>query len=195
MLKPTAADVRAASRLDFSDPDLNYPAPRGGGADPLQPRVDEAIAYVEFVTARAAAVIPTELEPLYAQAVRMRTEQVVMQARADTIDTAGDIDMISSFSAGSYSETRRDTTTAPQRRSLNPWPALNDLLWLLLGLLPNEVNDAVSDRFDYWATLLGIQPAAPAWAYIEQVFATHGGYDPLFLGDSISPYEPWSMYM
>lgn len=195
MITPTAADIRSASKLDFSDPDIDYPAPRSGDADPLQPRVDEAVAYVEFVTARGAATMPTQLEALYRQAVRLRTEQIVMQGRADTVDTAGDVDLISTFSAGSYSETRRDTTTAPQRRTLNPWPALNDLLWLLLGLLPGEVNDAVSDRYDYWAFLLGLQPVAPAWAIIEQAWATQGGYDPLLFGDRISPFEPWSMYL
>jgi hypothetical protein len=165
---PTAAEVRARSRLDFSAEGY----PEDDGELGLQERVvDPAVNWLWYVTARSYSDAQTDqfpqIEDMLDLAVRMRSEQIVLQARYDQLETSADIDMISSFSAGLYSETRRgsnDTVKPP--RMLNPWPPLNDLLWLLLGLFPGETNDLVSDRADYWEELMTGQ-VAPAWGTVE----------------------------
>src|SRR5437764_676041 len=156
MNAPTAADIREWSRVDFADPDLDYPEPSGSDPDPLQPVVDRATSYVSFVTGRTYdGTVPGLLVPLMNQAAQMRTEQIAQQLKADTVETAGDIDLIGSFSAGGYSETRHDPDRRGEQRALNPWPALADLLWLLMTLLPGEVNAAVDQMRDYWRYILG----------------------------------------
>jgi hypothetical protein len=168
---PTAADVRAHSLVNFDE--FGYPEDT---PDPLQYVVDQANAWLTIVTGRYYPPVtdpPTtttgdRMLPLMDQAVRMRTEQIVMQSQQDNVETAGDFDLIQSFSAGSYSETRRDNMKNSQM--INPWPALNNLLWLLLGLTPEEIaaggNPAVDARRDYWLWLMtGVQP--PAWATVE----------------------------
>src|SRR5580765_3242459 len=156
---PDAAYVRAHSKVDFSDPDLGYPVESPD--DLFQEVVDQAVSYIESVTARpyiGGAPIPVSYVPLMAQAVRMRTEQIVQESQATNVENVGDFDMISSFTAGAYSETRRGLADANEMKAgmLNPWPALNRLLWLLLGLAPGEVNDAVTNMFDYWRYMLGL---------------------------------------
>jgi hypothetical protein len=176
MQPPTASDVRSWSSLDFADPELGYAAPAGNDPDPLQFIVDQSVAYVTLVTGRSYDdTVPALIVPLMNQAARMRTEQVVMQSRADTVETAGDIDMVSSFTAGSYSETRKDTERRGEQRSLNPWPALNDLLWLLMTLAPGETNALVDAMRDYWRFILGMSPNPPAWSLVEVAWRENQG--------------------
>jgi hypothetical protein len=200
MMAPTAEDVRTWSRVDFADVDLGYAAPVGADPDPLQPVVDRAIAYVTAVTARPYDdTCPTLFVPLMNQAAQMRTEQLVYQESADAVETAGDFDLIGSFSAGSYSETRRDQPR--QRRPLNPWPALEDLLWLLLGLAPGETNDAVEAMNDWWRLELGLMPNPPAWALVEvdwrknqqPAYGTFPwtGIDESLMGGGTGYHNPW----
>lgn len=170
MQKPTATTVREASRVNFSDPDIGYPPPSAGNPDPLQEPVDQALAYVTYVTGREFDdTVPAMMEPIMRQVARMRTEQITQEGKADNVETAGDFDMLSGFTAGPYSETRRGLADADEAKAgmLNPWPALNRLLWLLLGLAPGETNDLVDERRDYWRYMLGLTPAAPAWEIVE----------------------------
>jgi hypothetical protein len=181
---PTASLVRSLSRVDFAaegyTDDAQLAIPVGWATD-----------YVGFVTARPCdETMPAMLAGMALQAVVMRTEQIVMVERPENVETVGDIDMISNFSAGAYSETRFETRSRPERAALNAWPPLNDLLWLLLGLLPGEVNDVVSDRYDYWVGLLtGMH--APAWGIVEVDWARHGSMmpPPYF---QISPWDMWT---
>lgn len=111
--------------------------------------------------------MPAKLAPVALEAAALTTAQLVVQSDPDYLGTIND-DSLAAFSIGPYSETRRDPTKTPSKGALllNPWPRLNDALWLLLGLLPGEVNAVVSDKYDYWITLLtGLQ--APAWALEE----------------------------
>ena len=165
---PTAATIRASSQVDFGS--LGFPD--GGDPDPLQAPVDQATSYITWVTGRTwDNPLPMDpmTVPIMDQAAQMRTEQIVYQDSADNVETAGDYDMIQSFTAGSYSETRRELEKPP--RMLNPWPALDRLLWLLLSQTPAEIaaggNGPVQDRFDYWRWVLGMAPVPPAWETIE----------------------------
>jgi hypothetical protein len=163
---PTITEIRAWSDLDFA----TYGYPEGGDGDiRLQLQLDRALMYLGYVTGRQYTDPQTDQFGLVKtgmdQAVQMRTEQVILALAGDQLDSVADIDLIASFSAGSYSETRRDTV-AEQQKMLNPWPTLNDLLWMLLGLFPGEVNAVVDERYDYWrALLMGIQK--PAWGVVE----------------------------
>lgn len=190
MIPPTAAQIRSASRVDFEEPELNYPVPDGADPDPLQPVVDQAVAYVTFVTARKYdASIPVLLEPIMLQVARMRTEQIVQESTSENAETAGDFDLLTSFTAGPYSENRRSMSDANEAKAgmLNPWPALNRLLWLLLGLTPGETNADVDDRRDYWFWVMGRGPA-PAWQVVEVDWRANTVYgDPI---PGLSPVAP-----
>ncbi len=172
MAEPTAADIRAISQVNFDG--LGYPE---GSPDPLDVVVDMAVAYIENVTARDYDdAQPAGYDSLMLQAARMRTEQIVYESQEEHAETAGDVDLISGFSAGSYSESRRDTQAmGTGARALNPWPALERLLWLLLTLAPGETNDAVEDRYSYWRSMLGYAPD-PAWSIVEVDWADHYKY-------------------
>jgi hypothetical protein len=196
MTRPDSALIREQSKVDFAA--RGYPAPSAGSPDPLEVVVDQAIAYIEFVTWRKLdSSMPASIEPLATQAARMRTEQIVMQAQEDTVETAGDVDLISSFGAGSYTETRKDTTKPSTPGVLNPWPALNELLWMLLGLGPGEVNDLVDQRRDYWRYILGLQPNAPSWAIVEADWSRglSGNAAPVGVITDEFWSEPWSRYV
>jgi hypothetical protein len=161
---PTPTDIRAWSKLD-----LDREGYAEGEDALLSVQLERAVAYLGYVTGRTYDQAQTDQFPMAKtmldQAVQMRTEQVILSLSDDALSSVGDIDTIASFSAGPYSETRKDTTDN-KRTALNPWPPLNDLLWLLLGLMPGETNDAVLDRYDYWRALLsGIN--APAWQVVE----------------------------
>lgn len=163
MAAPTAAEIRALSQVDFAEKGYVEDDP-----DPLTPMVDVAVAYIETVTARRFDLDqPRGYDRLMLLTARMATEQLVEQGQADTVETAGDSDLIASFSAGPYSETRRDQASRGEQRRLNTWPALDRMLWLLLTLAPGEVNDAVSEMLDYWRWMLGLAPNPPAWTVVE----------------------------
>lgn len=198
MNTPTAAAVREWSNVDFAT--KGYPEPGPSEPDRLQTVVDRAAAYVTFVTARPLdSTMPALFMPLAQQAVQMRTEQIVERSQGDVVESAGDIDMIASFSAGDYSETRKDTGKRETQTNLNPWPALNELLWMLLGLAPGETNEAVSERLDWWRYMLGMQPNAPAWQMVEVAWRANGygayGYAPLgvFDGYVLEPGDPYPL--
>jgi hypothetical protein len=165
MDRPDATRVREISQVDFDG--RGFPAPEGADPDPLQLTVERACAYVEFITARVLdGSMPAMLDPIAEQAVQMRTEQIMFQTSDENAEVAGDFDLIGSFSAGSYSETRRDFMRQQgQIKPLNPWPALNDLLWMMLSLVPGEANAVVEARADYWRALDG--PMPPAWEVVE----------------------------
>ena len=102
MVRPGAVEIRQWSKLDFGEYGFSEFSEFDPG-DPLQRVVDAAADYVTFVTAREMnADTPTLIVSVIQEAVRMRTEQIVMQQQQDTVETAGDIDLISSLSVGGY---------------------------------------------------------------------------------------------
>lgn len=125
MTRPTGADLEAWSNLNL--------AALGYEGSSLALLAAQAVAYVEQVTGRIPIEdVPDPLVPLAQFAVRMRAEQVSGQSTAEYVESASD-DLVQSFSAGSYSETRRDGSTAKGVMGLlNDWKALHDVLWLLL---------------------------------------------------------------
>lgn len=175
METPTAADVRAAYPK-FDWPGRGYAVPSSGD-DPLQPLVDEAVSYVSNITWRALdSTMPPVLAPTALRAVALRTAQTLLQGDDEYAATVND-DAIASFSIGPYSETRRDTSTlrggrSPATERLNAWPALEQLLWILLSLVYGESNRKVDERRNYWRGLLqNINP--PAFG-LQEVDWTNG---------------------
>lgn len=148
---PTAAYVRARTpRFDWSE--VGYPAPDGPG-DPLDEEVGDAIEYVQNVTWRKLDdTMPVELARSALRAVLLRTQQQVIQADPDMVETAND-EVVQSFSAGGYSETRKDPGRRGEQSQVNPNPDLSRLLWLLM----------TPEAFSWWrAFLSGQAPGLPA---------------------------------
>lgn len=177
METPTAADVRDWSQLDFG---------RYGYSDDtrLGVVVARSVGYVRYVTGQdLAAPTPPEnltadlMEPILQQAIQMRTEQIVLQGRRGHLDSAASNEVVSSFSAGSYHETRRDPSRRGEQRSLNTWPALDELLWMLM----------TPERFAWWWSYISGQPL-PDFR-IEEV---HWGGGSL---GSLTWFEPWDRYV
>lgn len=157
MVAPTGTDIWALSKVDF--PTLGY-----ADAAELDPIVAIGVASLIKITGIDLSTVPTDEEPLVTQAVRGLTEQTAYQSSPDIIETLSDWDLIQSFSAGPYSETRRSPADAFKARMLNAWPWLNSLLWNLL----------TSDRYDYWIQFFSGQNA-PAVAVQEVDWS--GGYE------------------
>lgn len=78
----------------------------------------------------------------------------MFRAQEDYQETAND-DVIASFSAGPYSETRYDPNRRGESRSLNSNPALAELLWILLLTTVAFPDPAVDGMYDMWRSLLG----------------------------------------
>lgn len=130
LVLPTSLEIRARSRIDYATYPL--PNPYVAAGDPLNGPLAEALAYVAVMTCRDPLTdVPDALAPLALSAVRMRVEQIVMGEDPDTIETAVDDD-VQSFSAGSYSESRRARAGFLKDGMLNGWKALDRLLWLLM---------------------------------------------------------------
>jgi hypothetical protein len=141
---PTADDIKTWSRLDFQgDYDTSD--------DQLEVEVGRAVNYVWQVTGRPIdSTFPDPLVSIAQQAIQMRTEQLVLQAQEDYVETATD-DLIQNFNAGSYSESRREPLRLTRGGSqagmipVNSWPSLNEMLWMLM----------TDDMQDYWRALFG----------------------------------------
>lgn len=149
MVAPTAAEVRGWSKLDFDA--LGYDDTQ------LQVLVDRSVANFANTTGRPVdSNIPTEIVPLVQQAIQGLTEQAAYRAQEDNLETLSDFDLISTFSAGPYSETRRSPDEMMKARMINAWPWLNRLLWDLL----------TPDKYDYWVFFFSGQ-LAPSFAVTE----------------------------
>lgn len=191
---PTAADVRTWTPASIEWDALGFPE---GDPDPLALTVAQANTYVAWtIGRRLQEITPTtdpyvDLTPVVEQAIAMRTYQIVVQNSEDYLDTLGDFDLIQSFTAGGYSETRRSGVRLTRGGSeagvpeVNPWPPLNQLLWLAM-------SDDRRDDWRFWIS--GITP--PAWE-IEEV--SWGGYGSMYgysegihlPGDLPTPYGQW----
>lgn len=190
-IAPTSDWVYGKSRLRWSRLGI-------ASAADLDEVLEDAIGYVTWITGRYFSdFIPTaitgldsgpvstsytpvpivdtpELIRLFWKVVRMCVEQEVMQSQRGYVDTVTD-DGIASFTAGPYSESRKDPTRRGEQKMLNSWPGLNSLLWQLM----------TDDRREYWNMVLG-GANVPAfsieevdWGLIGRVGAFPGFGDPM----------------
>lgn len=130
---PTAEDIREWSKVDFDELEFEQPE---GGADPLRRVVRKAMLWLQHTTGRLFTEFENEtteeeylLESMR-QAVLMLVEHAVYVAQPEHAETSADFNQIRSFSAGSYSETRRGTNE--RSHGLHPWADLADLIWDLM---------------------------------------------------------------
>jgi hypothetical protein len=134
--RPTAADIREWSKVDFDS--LTY----SDDAD-LQLVIDRAGDYIEWMTGRTMDdTMPTQFERGFNQAVQYKTEDYAYIDQPENVETIGDFMLISSFSAGSYSETRRSLDELAKARMIDADPRLNSLMW---GLMTDDKRDFWND--------------------------------------------------
>jgi hypothetical protein len=165
---PTAVEVRAYPiRADWAA--LGYPT---GTPDTLDKLLEWSAAWVQQVTGQLLGPTAPDplswdgahnLRPLMEQAIALRALQVASQSQPDYLETLADFDLIQSFSAGSYSETRRDPTRRGEGKTINDWPPLNELLWTLM----------TPDQYAYWQAFLTGKPT-PDWGVSEVDWSGRG---------------------
>jgi hypothetical protein len=184
---PTAETVRLRTpRLDWSA--QGYPA--DASPDLLEEEVADACEYIVNTTGHTYEAMPSNLERTALKATIMRTQQQVFQADPDNVESAAD-ELTQSFSAGSYSESRRsfgEVKTQNEAGMVNSWPELNRLLWALM----------TAEKRAYWMGLLSGQ-GQPAYGVVEVDWSSSGasaGDDPLEHGsysELADPYKqgPW----
>jgi hypothetical protein len=152
VIAPTAAEVKAASEVDAITT-----------ATPAKLDRLVAIANSSFqkITGLKFADVDPDDEPIVTQAVTGLAEMTSYQTSPEYIETLADFDLIQSFNAGPYSETRRSAEDARKARLLVAWPWLSDILWNLL----------TPDKYDYWVSFFSGQNA-PAFNYTEVDWTT-----------------------
>jgi hypothetical protein len=176
VLPPTPDDLRNWSTVRWE---------RAGVPDDdmLQLRIDRAVGYVCFITGQSldALFVPTwsaagSVEALMNQAIQLRTEQITMQGVRGHVASAGQNEVVSSFSAGSYSESRREPGHSKGQQYINTWPQLDELLWMLM----------TDDRRGDWMEAITGQTAPAFW--VEEV--EWGNVTTL-----ATYFEPWDRYV
>src|SRR3954453_3303098 len=110
MLPVTPTQIHDWSKVDFDVLDFTDVQ--------LQVLIDRAAAGVLGITGRTLATMPAELEPLAQEAIQLQTETLAYQAQPDYVETLADFDLISSFTAGPYSEQRRSVAEAIEAKAL-----------------------------------------------------------------------------
>lgn len=138
MTAPDIGDIRAWSRVDFVA--LGYET----NAE-LEVLLDRAIEYVEDVTGRTLATLPSQFERTMEEAIQRTVEQSAMRSQEENIEVSADFDTISNMSVSGYSEGRRNMDDIRKARLINPWPLLHDLLWRM------ATDDKRDEWDDYWA--------------------------------------------
>lgn len=171
MNAPTASEVEGWSQVNWGRL----------GAD-LEVLVPRANAYIEYVTGQTWAAMPTNLEKLAQQAAQMRTEQIGIQGRHGHAESAAENEVVQSFSAGLYSESRRDTRSVVSK-VVNTWPSLDELLWMLM----------TDDRRAYWLGWISGE-TVPDWGVVEVNWhgATYSAVAPNsdWVYESLDPWAP-----
>lgn len=162
MTAPTTADVLGWTQLDAlraADP---------ATADRL---VAVAISMLKRFTGIDFATVSDDDVPVVQYAITGLAELLTYQSSPDYMETLADFDLLQSFNAGNYSETRRDPKAAREARLLVAWPWLSDMLWGLMS----------PDRYDYWYGLFSTTPP-PAFDVQEVDWSAgtdlYGSYGP-----------------
>lgn len=110
--------------------------------------INRAVAYVEQTTGRIPiTTVPAALAEIARQAVQMRVEQIALGSTAQGVAAQVNVSRTTSFSVPGYSRSVKDSASdKPHGDVVNSWPALNDLLWLLM----------TPERRAEWAARLGL---------------------------------------
>lgn len=162
MIAPSAAQIKEWTELDTLS---------GASAVKAARTVARANAMFLRFTGLRFESVPVELEPLVEQAVQGLAELLTYQTSPETLEALSDFDLIKSFSAGPYSETRRDPAEAAKARLLVPWPWLSDSLW---GFMTPE-------RREFYDVMFGGKPA-PSFSVSEMDWGGYQELDPPMWG-------------
>ena len=185
---PTADEIRSWSKVDFDDRDFvivdNDPDP---DTDQLDRVVVLQTAWLEDKTGLVLEDIDLSGTPDRAtvrlslsiqQAIQMLVEHYTAVASPDSSETAADINMIQNFSAGSYSENRRQYR---MQYALHPWRDLDDLL---LSILTDAKRAELGDEVPQ----VGVIP--PDWDVGKEIINANrkvvGPFGPVYY-----PYWPY----
>lgn len=134
---PDAAWVRERSNIIFAE--YGYPEPEGAAPDRLQQVLDESVPELYCYLGIDLGDLDDSdgRVPLIRRALRMLCEFNAGVSQMELLESVTDFDLIQSFSASNYNESRRSPMQA--RAGAHPWPALDRLLgqildWDLAGL-------------------------------------------------------------
>lgn len=149
---PTASDIRALSRIDFDS--LDWGEPTGSDPDRLAEEMGAIIPWLEDTTGyyfgstlpsdmpSTTLSIPTRKESQFRKAVRMLVEWEAYRQHPDQVEGVIDIDIVASFTAGTYFEQRRTAQEALLiGDQIHPWPELNSLLTGLLSPAKGSIHE------------------------------------------------------
>ena len=180
MAAPTAEEIAERSKVDFDT--LGF-----GDEDDLQRLVDLAVSMVGRWTGQTWTDTGVYsdwppgagTEPMAQHIVMQLVEYLAYRSQEDVVETLADFDLISSFTAGSYSETRRGGKDAQEASRA----ILGNLLWPLMSY----------DKQDEWTQMIG-GINAPAFAVTEVDWSGMGEMGSLgyFARDPLpdDPYPP-----
>lgn len=172
---PDGADVRAWTPITVDWSDYGYDE---ADDDPLDQPAAMAASTFSIITGHSWATIEssldtvsppltdTDLLPVVQRIVAGLTLMQVAQSQPDYLETLADFDLIQSFSAGAYSETRRSPGDALKARMLVAWPWLSDALWSIM----------TPDKYDEWVERITGVPR-PASAVTEVAWNAYGWAD------------------
>lgn len=139
---PSAREIRSWSQVPFDE--LGYGNPDGSDSDPLDIVIERSVA--EFQNDLGIKLTDVEKgsdeELLIGEAIQMYTEWRVGSSQPELLESVYDFDVIQSFSASNYSETRRGYSLSSQIK--HPWPRLNRLLSLISGDMAGDEVPTVS---------------------------------------------------
>lgn len=125
---PTVDEIRAESNVEWAE--YGYPLPVGADPDRLDTVLSEATIEFQAMTGIDPADEPVMAAdvraPLIRKAIRMLVEFNAGASQMEVLESVTDFDIISSFGAAGYNETRRNVSANTQ--VVHPWPALNRLL-------------------------------------------------------------------
>ena len=166
----SAVELRALSRVDFDE--LGLAVVQQGDPpddfDPLGRLLDRAVAYVLDVTGWPDLdTLPDARGVVFEEATQMRAEQLALQGTGEGVESGAD-ELVSSFGAGAYNESRRSLTELAEAKLINRWPALHDVLWRLC------TDDKRQWWIAFWQQLLSTDPE-PSMAFVDIEVASPPG--------------------
>lgn len=144
------------------------PALKTAEPDEAERTVARAVSDFRRMTGLDLAGVPDEDAPSVERAIQGLSELLTVQQSEDYLETLADWDLLSSFSAGAYSESRRSPEEAVKARMLVAWPWLSNLLWDLM----------TDDKRDEYLELSG----APVPAFEVQEVDWEAGQIPYITG-------------
>lgn len=163
---PTIQDIRERSNVEWAE--YGYPAPADfSDPDRLEFLLEESVAEYESLMGIDPAEVTDRRSPLVHKAIRMLVEFNAGASQAEALASVVDFDVIQSFSAGGYSETKRDYRVVPG--IIHPWPQLNRLLNDILEFEDGAAAAAQRTGDTPGITRPGTEPRPGEWIIDDEI--------------------------